>query len=370
VDHIGVLRRAWKVTWRYRILWLFGLFAGGAGGGGGGGGGGNWITSPDSQWLSAREIEHVGWWLQDNIALVVAVAAFFAVIGLGLLILSIAAKGGLVFLVNEAEEERPVRGLEGWGAGFRNWFRVFGIGFVLFVPYAILLIVVLVASLAPIAGPFISGGQPGAEAFVGMCGGLALGGLVLVVAGILIGLLDTLAVRHAVLDRTGVFTSIGAAWTDVRTRFKDVVVMWLLMIAVGLAFGVVIAVAAAIFGVGIAAAVYAEEFVIAAAVGFALFVFLLLPIAIYGAFTSAVWTVFFRRLTGRELVEVAASPGYTPPLAPQAPTYAPPAPPATPTPPAAPTPPLAPYPPAPPVAPPPDASISPPVPPRAPEERE
>lgn len=363
MDHIGILKRAWKVTWRYRILWLFGLFVGGTGGTGGGGGG-NWTASPDSEWLPPREIERVGWWLQDNVALIVAVAAFFAVIGLALLILSIAAKGGLVFLVNEAEEVRPVRGMDGWGAGFRTWFRVFGIGFVLFVPYATLLFTVLAASLAPIVGPYISGAEPGVEAFVGMCGGLAFGGLVLILLGILVGLLDTLAVRHAVLDRSGVFASIGAAWTDVRTRFKDVLVMWLLMIAVGLAFGVVIGVAVAIFGVGIAAAIFAGEFVIAGSVGFALFVFLLLPTAIYGAFTSAVWTIFFRRLTGRELVEVAASPGYAPPLAPQAPTYA------TPAPPAAPTPPLAPYPPAPPVAPPVDASISPPVPPRAPEERE
>ncbi|MBW6468480.1 MAG: hypothetical protein K0B85_04895 [Coriobacteriia bacterium] len=375
MDHIGVLKRAWKVTWRYRILWLFGLFAGGAGGGGGGGGGGgsSWTPSPDSEWLPTREIERVGWWLQDNIALIVAVVAFFAVLGLGMFILSIAAKGGLVFLVNEAEEERPVRGMDGWAAGFRAWFKVFGIGFVLFVPYMVLMLAVLVATLAPIIRPFISGGQPGLEAFVGMCGGLALGGLVLLLLGILIGVLDTLAVRYAVLDGRGVFSSIGAAWTDVRTRFKDVFVMWLLMIAVGLAFGVVIGVAAAIFGFGIVAAILAEEFVVAGVVGFALFIFLLLPTAIYGAFTSAVWTVFFRRLTGREVIEAAASPGYTPPLVPGAPADTPPAPPAAPSPPAAPyapAPPAAPYPPGPPVAPPPDTSASPPSPPPSAEERE
>jgi hypothetical protein len=358
VDHIGILRRAWKVTWRYRILWLFGLFAGGTGGGSGGGGGSNWSTNMDQDWLPMREIERIGWWLQDNVALILAVAAFFAVLGIGLFILSVAAKGGLIFLVNEAEEERPVSGMDGWAAGFRNWFKMFGIGFVLFVPYTVLLVSVLVASLAPILSPFISGGQPGAEAFLGMCGGLALGGLVLLLVGILIGLLDTLAVRHAVLDRSGVFASIGAAWNDVRTRFKDVFVMWLLMIAVGLAFGVVVGVAAAVFVFGIAAAIFAREFTVAIVVAVALFVFMLLPTAIYGAFTSAAWTIFFRRLTGREVVEVSPSPGYTAPLPPEAPGYSPPAPPA------------APHPPAPPVAPPPDASISPPLPPRAPEERE
>ncbi|MBE0416160.1 MAG: hypothetical protein IBX63_00145 [Coriobacteriia bacterium] len=362
MDHIGILKRAWHITWRYRILWLFGLFAGGAGGGSGGGGSSNISGSGDVDWLPMREIERVGWWIQDNIALVVAVAAFFAVLGFGMFILSIAAKGGLVFLVNEAEEQRPVRGMDGWAAGFRNWLKVFGIGFVLFVPYIVLVVLVLFASLAPIVAPFISGGQPGLEAFAGMCGGLALGGLMLLLLGILVGLLDTLAVRHAVLDSSGVFGSIGSAWRDVRIRFKDVFVMWLLMIAVGLAFGVLVGFAAALFVFGIVAAVFAEELVVAAAIGFALFLFLLLPTAIYGAFTSAAWTVFFRRLTGREVVEAAPRPGYTPPLAPGAPT---------PVPPAAPAPPVAPAPPAAPVEPPPVAPpAAPPAPPRTPEDRE
>jgi hypothetical protein len=82
--------------------------------------------------------QRIGWWLQDNIALIAAIAAFFIVLGFALFILSVAAKGGSIFLVNEAEEGRPVRGMDGWAAGFRMWFRVFGIGFVLFVPYTML----------------------------------------------------------------------------------------------------------------------------------------------------------------------------------------------------------------------------------------
>jgi hypothetical protein len=369
VDHIGVLKQAWRVTWRYKILWLFGLFAAGTSGGGGTGGSNvTWtedIGSLDSSQL--REIERIGWWLQDNIALIAAIVAFFAMLGLALFVLSVAAKGGLVFLVNEAEEGRPVRGMDGWAVGFRMWLRVFGIGFVLFVPYTILVVLILVATFAPLVAPLIGGGQPGPEAFVGLCGGLALGGLVLLVLGVLLGLLETLGVRHAVLDGSGVFASIGGAWRDVRVRFKDVFVMWLLTIAVGIGFGVFVGVIAAVFAVGMFAAVFSGEFIAAAVVGIAFFLAMLLPSAVFGAFTSAIWTVFFRKLTGREAVEPPAQPGYAPPVAPDAPgpvtspaaPYAPPV-----APPSEARPPAAPY------APPPAAPPPAPAPPQPPEEQE
>lgn len=328
MDHIGILKRAWNVVWRHRILWLFGFFVGG--GGGSGGGYGNYSISGDEfDPATVREFQRVGEGLQDNIALVLAVAAFLAVVGLAFFIVSIAAKGGLVHLVNEAEEDRPVRGFDGWASGFHNWFKVFAIGLLLWLPFFVVLLIVIVAVVAPIVGPIIAGGEPGGGAIVGMCGGVFFGGVVLLLLGILVGLLDDLAVRHTVLDGTRVIRSIGEAWTDVRTRFKDVIVMWLLMFAVGIAFGIAVGVFAAIFGFAIAASAFTGNLILAIVIGFALFLILLLPSAIFSAFSSAVWTVFFRRLTGREGVAAPQTPGYSPPMAPGAPPPEPPAAPET-----------------------------------------
>jgi len=36
-----VLSRAWKIIWKYKVLWIFGILASCGQGGGGGGGGGN-----------------------------------------------------------------------------------------------------------------------------------------------------------------------------------------------------------------------------------------------------------------------------------------------------------------------------------------
>ena len=376
MDHIGVLKRAWTVTWRYRILWLFGLFAGGASSTGGS----NYqFGTGDFDEATFRQFEQFGYWIEENIALVFAAAAAFALVGLALFVISIAAKGGLVHLVNNAEEGREVRGMDGWSAGFRVWFRVFGIGFVLFAPIVLISGLLLLAIFAPLVGSLVSGGAPGPEAFVGMCGGVLFGGALLLVVGVIAGVLDTLGVRHAVISGTGVFRSIGAAWSDLRSRFKDVAVMWLLMFAVGIAYGIAVGMVAAVFGVAIAVAVLGGSIWGAAVAGAVLGLVLLLPTAIYSAFISTVWTIFYRRLTGREVVQGAEPPAAgtrhvppAPPTAPQpggspmppapppppqgglplAPPYAPPyAPPAPPSPPESPRPPEPPAPPRPPAPP-------------------
>jgi len=42
MDYGEVLQKAWKIIWKHKILWLFGLLAScGRGGGGGSGGGGS-----------------------------------------------------------------------------------------------------------------------------------------------------------------------------------------------------------------------------------------------------------------------------------------------------------------------------------------
>jgi 16S rRNA (cytidine1402-2'-O)-methyltransferase len=113
------------------------------------------------------------------------------------------------------------------------------------------------------------------------------------------------------------------------------------MLAVGIGFSIVVSVVAAMFGFAIFAATAADMWPIAAFIGFVLFLAMLLPAAIYGAFSSAVWTIFFRRLTGRETIDAALTPGTpAPPIGSGMP--APPAPPTAPSPPAPPPPPAPP----------------------------
>ena len=83
MDFGEVLTKAWKIVWKYKILWLFGIFAscsGGGGGGGGGGGSGVQYTS-DMPPGAYYTINHIDPWVW---ALIVA-----GLVLLGLLITAI-----------------------------------------------------------------------------------------------------------------------------------------------------------------------------------------------------------------------------------------------------------------------------------------
>ncbi|MDZ4064541.1 MAG: hypothetical protein U1E22_07735, partial [Coriobacteriia bacterium] len=121
MDFGGILKRAWNVTWRYKILWIFGLLAGGASGGG------NFNYNLGQNDLSQQQIDNfadLGSRIESALPVIIAVLVFLFIVGIGLWILSIAAQGGLVHLVNEAEESREVRAGFGWTAGFGKWGRV------------------------------------------------------------------------------------------------------------------------------------------------------------------------------------------------------------------------------------------------------
>jgi hypothetical protein len=312
VDHFEIVKRAWRITWRYRILWVFGLFAAAAGGGGGlRGYSGNNFNSLDA----------VRSWAVANLPFIILATAALFLIGIAFWIVSIAARGGLVYLVNEAAEERPVRARPGWAVGFHFWGRTFLISLLLALPIIAIAVVVGIFVAIAVVGAS-AGGAAAASGFLGICGAVAAALVILVPLGILIGILDQIGLRHGVLDDMPAVDAIKAAWWDVRHRFSGVAVMWVLLFAITLGYGVVIAIAAvALFVPALALAAF-RAWAAAALLSLVAIAVLLLPSAIFNTLYSSAWTLFFRRLTGREAASTlpahAAPAGYTPPPLPPA----------------------------------------------------
>lgn len=367
MDYGRILKRAWNVTWRYRVLWIFGLFAGGVSSGGGGGGGNSGYQGNlgDSSTYDSTWANNLFDQAQQYVWLIVLVLSVLVVIGIALWILSVAARGGLIHLVNEAEEGRPVRAADGWSAGFRNWVRIFAVDLVLYLPFTILLVLLFGMAFAPLIIAGVNGTDPTAGVF-SLCGGAAFALLVTVVVGFVVGLLEMLATRHVVLAEEPAMRAISHAWGDFRARFKDLFIMWLITVAVGMAYGLAIGIFAAIFAVAMGVSIAAGIWAVAAVIAFVMFLVLLVPTAIFGTFSSALWTIFYRQMTGRDpavRAEPTAPTGYAVPAGYATPqggggTY-----PAPPVPDSGyPVPPVPPAPPAPPAAPPVPGELPPPPP--------
>lgn len=316
MDYGYIIKRAWAITWKYKILWLFGFFVMS--------GGANYSSSPGSYnstgdfggiEMQGQDALNNAW---DQVApwlpVIIGVAVLVVLLAILWWVLSIAAQGALVHLVNEAEEGREVRAGLGWRAGFRNWGRVFVIYFLLMLP---ILVLGLLAFFA-VAMPMIAAGSlEDALAFLiaSMCCLIIVGIVVGLVLSFLLTVIGMLAVRHSVIEDIGPIDGLRAAWNDVRTRFKDIFLMWLVNIGLGIAYGMIVAIVAVFFGIGIAFLLFTGAIWLMVGLAFLLFLVLLVPNAVYSTFVSALWTVFYRRMTGRDGF-VAPAPTYRVPPAP------------------------------------------------------
>jgi hypothetical protein len=285
--------------------------------------------SPDQMEGMTYAFEQFEQWLP----LMIGLAILAAMIAIVWWIVSIAANGGLIHLANEAEEKREVRAGLGWKAGFHNWGRIFIIYLILFIP---IIIMGLIAFAVVIASAAAAGGGPEAltALLASMCCVIIVAIFVGLIASFFISILGQLGTRHAVLADMGPIDALKEAWNDLKTRFKDVFLMWLITIGIGIAYGMAVGVVAMFFGFATIALMFTGAIWAAMGIGFFMFLLLLIPNAIYSTYVSSVWTVFYRRISGRD--KAPDAPAYRVPGAGQ-PAY-PGVPPAPPSPETRPTP--------------------------------
>ena len=294
MDYFDVIKRALKVTWKYKALWVLGFFLS-SGGGGGTSGYSSPMTGDTSTGEVPTAIADLFYWFEVNwlpvLLLVSAVAIFF-------MVFSVAAQGGIVHLVNEAEENREVRLLDGWRVGFQYWGRTFMLGLVAALPI-LLLIGALFAMIVPLTIAGDSAITDGG-AFAGLCCGLPLIVIVMIAAGVVISIVQTLALRYGVLQDVSFGQALILGWKDF-TGKRGAFVFMLVMIIPGMVYGAVAGVIALLFALPAGIALSSGSYATGISLIILLMLILLVPGSAYGAFQSAAWTIFFRRMNGLEL---------------------------------------------------------------------
>jgi hypothetical protein len=320
VDYGGIIRRAWHVTWRNRGLWILGVFAGvsgctgGAGGGSGGGSGGNsgsgsGTGSGFGDWAlpgGTGGLERFAERAQELLPLIVAVVVLLAFVGLLWSVFAVAARGGLVVGVNAAEEGAPRTTAELWREGFGRFWSLVGLDILLKLPLVAVSLLMLVMIVVPVAGTLAGGGEPGVELIAPVCGSLAFGIPVLVIGGFVLGIMHLLALRYVMLGGQGAVEAVRNGWLFLRARIKDSVIIWFLTAALNMGASFVVAIPAVVIGIGLAvplaAAIAGGEWaMMLAALPVALLLFTVLGLvynAVWGTYTSALWTLFFRDSLG------------------------------------------------------------------------
>ena len=251
MDYGALIRDSWTTTWRYRYLWLLGLFAGGtAGGFGGGGGGGNRSVSwrepggfvpPDGDLRVATE--QLGTWTAANAGWLIAGAVAAVLIGLALVIVGLIAQGGMAEATVDIAQGRETSLGRAWRTGLRLFWRYAGLWLTLALgAFAIALFIgaIVAAAVAIGAAGYSMGGGEG-MAVVALIAGILVGipiTIGIVMAAIALSIVVAFAQRAIYVDDAGPVQALGIGWRTLRAHVGTSILTWLVFLALGIAAGI------------------------------------------------------------------------------------------------------------------------------------
>ena len=270
MDPVKILKRAWHILWSYRTLWVFGLIlaltaAGSSGGSGNSGtrfsGNGNdqgYQAPLPENWREeigkafaevGKEFSRI---LEDGLpalgiskgeltALIWIAVVFFlvmTVIGLVMTIARYVSETAVIRMVDEYEatdSKMTVR--QGFRIGWsRTSWRLFLINLIINIPVFLLLVVMGVAGFmiySMVAGRSDNFAVAGIVSVIGV---VFLAIFVVVILSIFLHLLRHFFWRVCALEDVGVGESLRRGFAMVRENWKDVGLMWLVMIGLGIAW--------------------------------------------------------------------------------------------------------------------------------------
>lgn len=312
-----LIRRAFEITRRYKVLWLFGallaLTSGGGGGGSGWSGGGNGRGAPFGDQFPGLDrlgLGRIDW--QAFTGVIVACCCLLALLAIVAVIVNYVARVALYRSVDqiEATGAAPM-----WREGFRlGWsnrsFRLFLLDLIVGIPSAIGALLLLGLAASPLLLLLVD--SPAAKA-LGVAAAIGLGLVaivVIIIAVVLLTIFSQFWSREVALADRSIGAALSSGYAAARRRLKEVAAMWLAMFGIGLGFAIVFLVifvivllVAAAVGGGIGLLIHALTQSVGWAVALGLPVFAVILLAptvfvqgLWLTFESAVWTLTYREV--------------------------------------------------------------------------
>jgi hypothetical protein len=250
LDFSSILTKAWQITWKFRILWIFGFLAalGGGGGWGGynGGGGANfnfrtganinqvdtydyprqWDTTTGlpPEWQSTfDQLSQIR--LSTWITIAVVTCCVLCLIGLALWLISIIGRGGLIGGILAADAGGKVAFREAWGIGVRNFWKLLLIRVMAFLLWLALSLILLIPTI------FVTVFTCGLGFIPWVCAMAVFG----VVVNVWFAMMD----YAVVAEKLGVGEAVGRAWVLLRKYIGPLAILYIILLAISLGVGLV-----------------------------------------------------------------------------------------------------------------------------------
>ena len=278
MDITKILKRAWHIVWNYRTLWVFGFIlaitAGGSGGGSGNSGSRYNISDNDRQEMrqfdgfnfegmdrdfdSAGEafeyfkeygipqIERQMQFEQGDLTtlfwVIITFVGLMFLIGLATTAVRYVAETSVIRMVDEYEaSETKYSFREGWRMGWnRRAWKLFLIDIIVNLPMIAFLLTSLLIGISIFKRATSTHSMGDEHLALFLSGGaILLGAFILVLLiTVFLNLLKIFFWRKAALEEFGVRDSLREGWDLVKENWKNIGLMWLVMIGVGFAWGI------------------------------------------------------------------------------------------------------------------------------------
>ncbi|HSM70947.1 MAG TPA: hypothetical protein VK851_05340 [Anaerolineales bacterium] len=264
MDPVKILKRAWHILWSYRALWVFGLILALAAGGSSGGSGNSGTrfsgdsqdsyqpeSLPDALRYLSEEMEKLfdqgSQQLEFSSGDMTTVLVLGGIFVLGMLIFGLVvtvaryvSETAVIRMVDEYENtETKMTVREGFRIGWsRTSWRLFLINLIVNLPVILLALALIFAGLGVYFA--VEGGNLTFTSFsvIAMIGVVFLLIFAVVILTVALNLLRHFVWRVSALENLGVRESFSRGWALVRENWKSVGLMWLVMLGLGIAWGI------------------------------------------------------------------------------------------------------------------------------------
>jgi hypothetical protein len=311
MDFGYVLRRAWQIIWKFKVLWLFGILAScGQATGSNGSNSSYQFSGGDSNF--PNQFERFFNQLDPAVITILIIVGVIIMLALVVLAILLGTVGRVGLIRGTVKAEQGAEHLtfgELWRDGLSYFWRVFGLNLLI----GLIIFVVVLAIFIP--GVILS---------VITAGIFALCLIPLVCLIVPVGWAVTVVVEQAnialVVENLGIMDAIKRGWQVVRENIGSMIVMSLILgLGVGLIGGAIIGlpillvIAPMIAGYATGTANAIQTGWIVTGVFFLIYLpFLLLFSGILRSYTSSAWTLTYIRLTNKPstpLIETSGVPG-------------------------------------------------------------
>lgn len=242
-DIVEVFTRAGKITWKYKILWLFGMLASCGRGGNGGnsnsgdsGGNGDNPFSPQMTDQIVNFFERVDAWFEQNTWIIYALILFALILFALQIFLSLVGTAGLARGVVHAENgAETIRFGELFSESLKYFWRLLGLSLIIGLPVVIFIVAFFIVLFFSAQGSNEAalGGMFGLFVLVFCC--------CLIPLMIFLGFYMNQVQRAILIEDMGVFPAFARGWEVFTKNIIGLIVVGIVLFVLSFIIGILIA---------------------------------------------------------------------------------------------------------------------------------